>query len=407
MAFYLGPVPSDHPRAPLYSPLVWQIGADEPERARYNVVGPPCSRMSMFYEKHKSHPGLNQDCWTHVDSWNVQPDWPQFPGVWDVPDGRDTAGYNSRCLANPSGGFTFRQLALWAIADKDLRGLTWVNAAFFQLFIQDIINSFLTEELEAAVDLGEIADELLVWIDHVLGLSYWPNCDPDDANDADSPSVRCAAWSSTGICSYGITVTYSQPELDEGDFTWIWGTLVPCPVPFVGNLPVMDLGIEHGNDGQPLPGQKLTYVGWCQPAHTMWTPGGAATPPPGGEAFDVIKLPLDKTGFHRGYLINTDRVDANKLLLWSAQIELRESADGVVLELGEEPGGRELLASFELEVGDLVVAIGQVDLRGRGGVERMLETANRLLVESRVVNALVRRGSLALPTYVMRASYRR
>jgi hypothetical protein len=51
----------------------------------------------------------------------------------------------------------------------------------------------------------------------------------------------------------------------------------------------------------------------------------------------------------------------------------------VVLELGDAPGGRELLASFELEVGDVVAAIGQVDLRGAGGVERMLETANALV----------------------------
>lgn len=106
----------------------------------------------------------------------------------------------------------------------------------------------------------------------------------------------------------------------------------------------------------------------------MWTPGGAATPPPCGEVLDIIKLPLEKTGFERGYLINRDRA---------------------------------LLASFELEVGDLVVAIGKVDLRGAGGVERMLETANELLTKGGVVNALVRRGGQALPTYVMRASYRR
>jgi hypothetical protein len=62
--------------------------------------------------------------------------------------------------------------------------------------------------------------------------------------------------------------------------------------------------------------------------------------------------------------------------------------------------------SWLLEVGDLVAAIGQVDLRVQG-VERMLETANKLLIEGRVVNALVRRGQWALPTYVMRASYRR
>lgn len=122
---------------------------------------------------------------------------------------------------------------------------------------------------------------------------------------------------------------------------------------------------------------------------------------------DVIKLPLEQTGFERGYLINTDRVDGDKLLLWAAQVTLRDSPGGVVLGLGDEPGGRELLASFELEVGDLVVAIGQVDLRGRGGAERMLASANQLLTKEQVVNALVRRGDRVLPTYVMRASYRR
>jgi hypothetical protein len=69
------------------------------------------------------------------------------------------------------------------------------------------------------------------------------------------------------------------------------------------------------------------------------------------------------------------------------------------------PGGRELLSLFDLSEGDVVTAIGSVDVRGQGGAARLLQAANDRYIRGEVINALVVRGDLVLPTYVMRASY--
>lgn len=399
---YAQGTPSVHPRAPLYSPFVWQPWSEVGHRARYNVVGPPCYRDdNVDYFGEPIH--VDGHCMSNVSDWGVAAGWPLFPLLRSWEQSKDVAKASATCIASgttSASAYNFMDQSIATLAaNNHMQGLVYLNGSTWQHFNIAVLTGVLTQAIGGELWAADFIEEITVWIDYVNEQLFWPNCDPDDAEALFAPSVRCAMWSHTGVCGYEAKLSYVNKN-----WSWNWYSDVACPGPFFAVMPTFTLTLPHDASNQPI--GETTIRGWCTPYQNTWMGPGGTTPPPWGIIMDVIKLPEDETGYERGYLLNQDNLTLEKLMTWSSQVEFGESPDGVVLRYSTDvAGSRTLFSLFDLEDGDTIAAIGTVDLRGAGGEALLMQTINDRYINGIAIDALVLRGNTVLPTYVMRASY--
>lgn len=333
-----------HPRAPICTPLVAQIG--HPFIAgRYNDYGLACSLQDTYAHL----PG--EECSRHyiLGVNQVAPGYPIAMGIGEPGLGDDTPydGANSLCIAM---GETYRP-EIGVLTAGQRGGSTYLNIREFG----DLV-SFVQVTLSPVTELLEA----IPWWDYTN--EQW-----DYVTDLDEAAWRWSEWSTTGECGFKAGIRYL---FNAGDNTCVGRTWSACPVTHFAVLPPF---LGEG-DGEGLKweceasGVNQEVTGFCGLPFFDWTPGNE-------NASGSIKKMDISTGYHRGYQLDFSKMDSALLTDWGNALALTPTEDGLRVELPvlrpNDPEsvrlhaiGEDLLAMFDLQSGDRIVSIdSDIDLR--------------------------------------------
>ena len=369
--------PDTHPRAPICTPFFGQLG--HPFIAgRYTDYGVPCVDPTIS----AAALGFGRDfdyC-----------DFLTFAGESEVAPMYDFSVSHTQISECQFNGPTYRiEVALLGALERN--NSTWANLESLGQLL-----SYFDEITDA---LGTLAD--LVPLQAFIGdeWNYWYNWD--------KATFNWSAWSSTGTCAFGATLTH---QVDD-DYVTTSG----CPIGHTAVMPSFDL------DDAPA-----TVQGFCGMHYYDWMAGEAALGDDAvepGPAKPIYPFGAGQ-GYKRAFNINYMAIDNALLDRWSAGVVLRPSPEGVVVDVSTvvdavDPAtsvvthphqdGLDLLASLGLEPGDVLQAVSDIDLRdnvdpfdafGRAMKHVLKKGSTGQYNPDITALWVLRDGHLVLPTYL-------